>query len=36
MLGLVTMDALEPFRTKGPTQENYTITYYNKKGKHAF
>jgi fumarylacetoacetase len=33
---IVTMDALEPFRTKGPKQEPMPLPYLQIKGKHAF
>ena len=33
---IVTMDALEPFRTKGPVQEPTPLPYLQQKGKHAF
>jgi fumarylacetoacetase len=33
---IVTMDALEPFRTKGPKQEPAPLPYLQIKGKHAF
>jgi fumarylacetoacetase len=33
---IVTMDALEPFRTKGPNQEPMPLPYLQQKGKHAF
>jgi len=33
---IVTMDALEPFRTKGPKQEPTPLPYLQQKGKHAF
>ncbi len=33
---IVTMDALEPFRTKGPKQETTPLPYLQQKGKHAF
>jgi len=33
---IVTMDALEPFRTKGPNQEPAPLPYLQQKGKHAF
>jgi fumarylacetoacetase len=33
---IVTMDALEPFRTKGPTQEPTPLPYLQQKGKNAF
>ncbi len=33
---IVTLDALEPFRTKGPTQEPMPLPYLQQKGKHAF
>ena len=33
---IVTMDALEPFRTKGPKQEPTPLPYLQIKGKHAF
>lgn len=33
---IVTMDALEPFRTKGPKQDPTPLPYLQQKGKHAF
>ena len=33
---IVTMDALEPFRTKGPKQEPTPLPYLQQKGKHSF
>ena len=33
---IVTMDALEPFRTKGPKQDPVPLPYLQQKGKHAF
>ncbi len=33
---IVTMDALEPFRTKGPKQEPAPLPYLQQKGKHAY
>lgn len=33
---IVTMDALEPFRCKGPVQEPTPLPYLQQKGKHAF
>ena len=33
---IVTMDALEPFRVKGPKQEPTPLPYLQQKGKHAF
>lgn len=33
---IVTMDALEPFRTKGPKQEPTPLPYLQQKGKHTF
>lgn len=33
---IVTMDALEPFRTKGPKQNPMPLPYLQQKGKHAF
>jgi fumarylacetoacetase len=33
---IVTMDALEPFRTKGPKQNPSPLPYLQQKGKHAF
>lgn len=33
---IVTMDALEPFRTKGPKQNPAPLPYLQQKGKHAF
>jgi fumarylacetoacetase len=33
---IVTMDALEPFRTKGPKQDPNPLPYLQQKGKHAF
>ena len=33
---IVTMDALEPFRTKGPKQEPTPLPYLQQKGKHAY
>ena len=33
---IVTMDALEPFKTKGPKQEPTPLPYLQQKGKHAF
>lgn len=33
---IVTMDALEPFRCKGPIQEPMPLPYLQQKGKHAF
>jgi fumarylacetoacetase len=33
---IVTMDALEPFRTKGPIQEPMPLPYLQQKGKHAY
>ncbi|MFV8271163.1 fumarylacetoacetase [Flavobacterium sp. GT2N3] len=33
---IVTMDALEPFRTKGPQQEPTPLPYLQQKGKHSF
>jgi fumarylacetoacetase len=33
---IVTMDALEPFRTKGPNQEPTPLPYLQQKGKHAY
>jgi fumarylacetoacetase len=33
---IVTMDALEPFRVKGPNQEPKPLPYLQQKGKHAF
>jgi fumarylacetoacetase len=33
---IVTMDALEPFRTKGPNQEPMTLPYLQQKGKHTY
>jgi fumarylacetoacetase len=33
---IVTLDALEPFRTKGPHQEPTPLPYLQQKGKHAF
>lgn len=33
---IVTMDALEPFRSKGPVQEPTPLPYLQQKGKHAF
>ena len=33
---IVTMDALEPFRTKGPTQTPNPLPYLQQKGKHSF
>lgn len=33
---IVTMDALEPFRTKGPKQDPAPLPYLQQKGKHAF
>lgn len=33
---IVTMDALEPFRTKGPNQDPTPLPYLQQKGKHAF
>ena len=33
---IVTMDALEPFRTEGPTQEPTPLPYLQQKGKHSF
>ncbi len=33
---IVTMDALEPFRTKGPKQDPSPLPYLQQKGKHAF
>lgn len=33
---IVTMDALEPFRTAGPTQEPTPLPYLQQKGKHSF
>jgi len=33
---IVTMDALEPFRTKSPKQEPTPLTYFQQKGKNAF
>ena len=33
---IVTMDALEPYRTKGPNQDPTPLPYLQQKGKHAF
>ena len=33
---IVTMDALEPFRTKGPNQDPTPLPYLQQKGRHAF
>ena len=33
---IVTLDALEPFRTKGPNQDPNPLPYLQQKGKHAF
>ncbi|WP_264563967.1 fumarylacetoacetase [Flavobacterium sp. N3904] len=33
---IVTLDALEPFRTKGPKQEPMPLPYLQQKGKHSF
>jgi fumarylacetoacetase len=33
---IVTMDALEPFRTKGPNQDPMPLPYLQQKGKHTF
>ncbi len=33
---IVTMDALEPFKTKGPNQEPMPLPYLQQKGKHAY
>ncbi|GEM55750.1 fumarylacetoacetase [Flavobacterium branchiophilum] len=33
---IITMDALEPFRTKGPQQDPAPLPYLQQKGKHAF
>jgi fumarylacetoacetase len=33
---IVTMDALEPFRTKGPNQEPMPLPYLQQKGKHTY
>jgi fumarylacetoacetase len=33
---IVTMEALEPFRTKGPTQDPTPLPYLQQKGKHSF
>ena len=33
---IVTMDALEPFKTKGPIQEPMPLPYLQQKGKHAY
>jgi fumarylacetoacetase len=33
---IITMDALEPFRTKGPKQEPTPLPYLQQKGKHTF
>lgn len=33
---IVTMDALEPFRTKGPKQDPIPLPYLQQKGKHSF